>query len=60
MIGSVKKKEMHHGLVESLHVGRISWILVDNGDEIREEGRTNREVSISLLLDANTFERGTY
>ena len=53
MIGSVKKKEMHHGLVESL-------LLVDNGDEIREEGRTNREVSISLLLDANTFERGTY
>lgn len=36
------------------------WRSVDCGDETEEEGRKNREVSISMLLDVNSFEHSKY
>lgn len=38
----------------------MSWMLVDKGDEVNQEGRSNRKISISLLLDANSFNHSKY
>lgn len=57
MIGSEKTKIC---IMESLNVRRLSWRLVENGDEIKEDETRNREISFSLFFHANSFEHSKY